>query len=183
MSPRTDGIGAGAVRGPSGAPDLTHCPCASNAVESGVVVVGEVLDAGDASECVTESEVGVAIGGGGAGDAGVQLGDVRDGAGLAVPLPERVGFTSSKSTRSQAEGDSRSAANKVPQHESRASRYRARGNPGRRVGVVGPEHRRAADLRTPPIYGRRPKLTRDVVERIAIRLHDESPAFPGSRRR
>jgi hypothetical protein len=50
-------------------------------------------------------------------------------------------------------------------------------------GVVGPEHRRAADPRTPPIDGRRPKLTRDVVERIAIRLHDESPAGPGSRRR
>ena len=50
-------------------------------------------------------------------------------------------------------------------------------------GVVGPEHRRAADPRTPPIDGRGPKLTRDVVERIAIRLHDESTACPSSRRR
>jgi hypothetical protein len=47
-----------------------------------------------------------------------------------------------------------------------------------RFGVVGPEHRRAADPRTPPIDRLRLKLTRDVVERIAIRLHDQSPACP-----
>jgi hypothetical protein len=41
-------------------------------------------------------------------------------------------------TRSRAEGDSRSPANKVRRHGSRSSRQRARGNPGGRVGVVGP---------------------------------------------
>jgi hypothetical protein len=47
-------------------------------------------------------------------------------------------------TRSGAEGDSRSEANRVRQHESRSSRHGPRGNPGRRVGVVGPE--RATDI-------------------------------------
>ena len=42
-------------------------------------------------------------------------------------------------TRSRAEGDSRSAANQVRQHESRSSRHRARGNP---VGRVGSSDRR-----------------------------------------
>jgi hypothetical protein len=42
--------------------------------------------------------------------------------------------------RSRAEGDSRSAANKVRQHESRFSRHRARGNPGARVGVIDRSH-------------------------------------------
>jgi hypothetical protein len=46
------------------------------------VEVGEVGVAEDGSELVTEPEVGVALGEGGAGDAGGQLGDVRDGAGL-----------------------------------------------------------------------------------------------------
>src|SRR5262249_3324030 len=40
-------------------------------------------------------------------------------------------------TRSRADGDSRSAANKVQQHESPSTRQRAGGNPGGRVGVVG----------------------------------------------
>jgi hypothetical protein len=52
--------------------------------------------------------------------------------------PQRKG----PGTRSQAEGDSRPAANQVPQPESRSSRYRSRGNPGRRVGVVGPTRAR-----------------------------------------
>ena len=41
-------------------------------------------------------------------------------------------------TRSRAEGDSRSAANRVRRHESRFSRHRTRSNPGGCVGVVGP---------------------------------------------
>jgi hypothetical protein len=43
------------------------------------VEVGEVSVAEDGPEPVAESEVGVALGEGGAGDAGGQLGDVRDG--------------------------------------------------------------------------------------------------------
>jgi len=39
------------------------------------------------------------------------------------------------STRSRAEGDSRSAANRVRRRESRFSRHRTRSNPGGRFGV------------------------------------------------
>ncbi len=54
--------------------------------------------------------------------------------------------TSLPCPRSRAEGDSRSEANKVRQHEGRSSRHRARGNPGGRFGVVG---RMARSLRNP----------------------------------
>ena len=69
-------------------------------------------------------------------DSVVQDGDDR------MPLDGRLDGQAvdgqEKGTRSRAEGDSRSAANQVRQHESRSSRHRARGNPVGRVGVVGP---------------------------------------------
>ena len=53
--------------------------------------------------------------------------------------PKDLGLEHTWRTRSRAEGDSRSAAKKVWQHESLFSRQRARGNPAARVGVVGPK--------------------------------------------
>src|SRR5262249_5396989 len=54
-----------------------QCGLPAPGVEGGEVGVAE-----DGSELVAEAEVGVPLGEGGAGDAGGQLGDVRDGAGL-----------------------------------------------------------------------------------------------------
>jgi hypothetical protein len=51
--------------------------------------------------------------------------------------------------RSRAEGDSRSAANRVRQHENRLSRHRTRSNPGGCDSVVGPDARRAPFRKTP----------------------------------
>ena len=56
--------------------------------------------------------------------------------------PKDLGLEHTWRTRSRAEGDSRSAANKAWQHESRSGRLRARGDPTGRAGVVGPERDR-----------------------------------------
>ena len=51
--------------------------------------------------------------------------------------------------RSRTKGDSRSAAKKVRPYQSRSSRQRVRGNPGGRVGVVGPTRARTSLTATP----------------------------------
>ena len=53
-----------------------------------------------------------------------------------------IGPGNRRGTRSRAEGDNRSEANKGRQHERRSSRRRARGNAGGCVGVVGPKRAR-----------------------------------------
>jgi integrase/recombinase XerD len=55
-----------------------------------------------------------------------------------------------RGTRSRAEGDICSEANEVRQHESRLSRQRAGGDPGGRVGVVGPKQDSITRRHRPP---------------------------------
>jgi len=75
--------------------------------------------------------------------------------------PKDLGLEHTWRTRSRAEGDSRSAANKAWQHESRSGRQRARGDPTGRVGVVGPTHpgsilaARRLPVHLPPSTGER----------------------------
>ena len=52
--------------------------------------------------------------------------------------PNGLGLEHTWRTRSRAEGESRSVANKVGQHENQPGRQRVRGNPAARFGVVGP---------------------------------------------
>ena len=68
-------------------------------------------------------------------------------AALEVGVLRRGGLPVGASTRSRAEGDSRSATDKVREDESRSSRHRARGNPGGRVGV---SDRRASGVSVRP---------------------------------
>ena len=63
--------------GDQGEPPGGQCGLSAPGVE-----VGEVAVAEDGAEFVAEPEVGIPLGEGGAGDAGGQLGDGRDGAGL-----------------------------------------------------------------------------------------------------
>jgi hypothetical protein len=80
-----DGVGGLAIgevlgelqHGDQGEPPRGQCGLPAPGVE-----VGEVAIAEHGSELVAEPEVGIALGEGGAGDAGGQLGDVKDGAGL-----------------------------------------------------------------------------------------------------
>ena len=68
--------------------------------------------------------------------------------------PQRLDLCG-EGSRSRADGDGRSTTDKVQQHESRSCRHRARGNPGGRVGVVGPKHKvEHGSTRTRPVRRR-----------------------------
>ena len=79
-----DGVGGlaiGEVLGELQDGDQGELPGGQCGLSAPGVEVGEVAVAEDGSEFVAEPEVGVALGEGGAGDAGGQLGDGRGGLG------------------------------------------------------------------------------------------------------
>jgi hypothetical protein len=80
-----DGVGGlsiGEVLGELQDGDQSELPGGQSGLSAPGVEVGEVAVAEDRSEFISESEVGIPLGEGGAGDAGGQLGDVWDEAGL-----------------------------------------------------------------------------------------------------
>jgi hypothetical protein len=80
-----DGVGGlaiGEVLGELHDGDQGELPRGQCGLAAPGVELGEVSVTKDGTELVAEPEIGIALREGGAGDAGGQLGDVRDGAGL-----------------------------------------------------------------------------------------------------